>query len=239
MKTAGRNELCHCGSGKKSKRCHGDSSAAPAVARGTLLVIAPLALLAGLGVYASLKGKDEQPRRAAAAATLPAPAAPVASQPAAPPGEAAGEGAAPAGQLAARPPGPAPAGKVWSDEHGHWHDTAPSQPAVQVEMADGPGSGAVRTTGSDIRIDANALPRVPEGAGKHPRPPGPAPEGKVWSTDHGHWHDAPTIPSTLPVHLGTLNTPKDPIPQPSPAPAGKVWSAEHGHWHNAPANPPR
>ena len=22
-------------------------------------------------------------------------------------------------------------------------------------------------------------------------PPGPAPEGKVWSEEHGHWHDAP------------------------------------------------
>lgn len=21
--------------------------------------------------------------------------------------------------------------------------------------------------------------------------PGPAPEGKVWSDEHGHWHDAP------------------------------------------------
>ena len=21
-------------------------------------------------------------------------------------------------------------------------------------------------------------------------PPGPAPEGKVWSQEHGHWHDA-------------------------------------------------
>ncbi len=24
-----------------------------------------------------------------------------------------------------------------------------------------------------------------------PQPPGPAPEGKVWSPEHGHWHDAP------------------------------------------------
>lgn len=23
-----------------------------------------------------------------------------------------------------------------------------------------------------------------------PPPPGPAPQGKVWSYEHGHWHDA-------------------------------------------------
>ena len=52
-----------------------------------------------------------------------------------------------------RPEGPAPPGKVWSEEHGHWHDVA--------------GSGVAP-------------------------PPGPAPPGKVWSEEHGHWHDAPT-----------------------------------------------
>jgi hypothetical protein len=24
--------------------------------------------------------------------------------------------------------------------------------------------------------------------------PGPAPPGKVWSTEHGHWHDATPTP---------------------------------------------
>jgi len=31
----------------------------------------------------------------------------------------------------------------------------------------------------------------PDGGGSSSAPPGPAPEGKVWSAEHGHWHDAP------------------------------------------------
>ena len=45
------------------------------------------------------------------------------------------------------------------------------------------------------------------------------PAGKVWSEEHGHWHDAPVGAGLKP--LG------DPPP-------GKVWSDEHGHWHDAP-----
>ena len=50
------------------------------------------------------------------------------------------------------------------------------------------------------------------------RPPGPAPAGKVWNDEHGHWHDA-AVPA--------LGRP------PGSAPAGKVWNDEHGHWHDA------
>ncbi len=49
-------------------------------------------------------------------------------------------------------------------------------------------------------------------------PVGPAPPGKVWSAEHGHWHDVPS--PGLPRPAG-------------PAPPGKVWSEEHGHWHDA------
>jgi hypothetical protein len=51
-----------------------------------------------------------------------------------------------------------------------------------------------------------------------PRPEGPALPGKEWSEAHGHWHD--------------IGGPSDERP-PGPAPAGKVWSEEHGHWHDA------
>lgn len=44
-----------------------------------------------------------------------------------------------------------------------------------------------------------------------------APPGKVWSSEHGHWHDAPGPPRE--------------------APPGKVWSEEHGHWHDAEGAP--
>ncbi len=58
-------------------------------------------------------------------------------------------------------PGSPPPGKVWSAEHGHWHDVTPARQASQ-----------------------------PVGRPGTPQPPGPPPPGKVWSTEHGHWHDA-------------------------------------------------
>jgi len=58
-------------------------------------------------------------------------------------------------------PGSPPPGKVWSAEHGHWHDVNPSRQSSQP--VDQPGA---------------------------PQPPGAPPPGKVWSTEHGHWHDA-------------------------------------------------
>lgn len=36
--------------------------------------------------------------------------------------------AAPAPTFTPQPPGEAPPGKVWSPEHGHWHDLPPTQP---------------------------------------------------------------------------------------------------------------
>ena len=60
-----------------------------------------------------------------------------------------------------------------------------------------------------------------------PQPSGAVPPGKVWSPEHGHWHDA-----GVPGGHG-------PTPQPAGAvPAGKVWSPEHGHWHDANQSPP-
>ncbi len=62
------------------------------------------------------------------------------------------------------------------------------------------------------------------GQGSLSRPPGPAPPGKVWSPEHGHWHDARPAPATP----GQALVPRPP----GPAPPGKVWSPEHGHWHD-------
>tara|TARA_B100001750_G_scaffold87185_1_gene68796 strand:- start:171 stop:542 length:372 start_codon:yes stop_codon:yes gene_type:complete len=61
--------------------------------------------------------------------------------------------------------GSAPPGKVWSEEHGHYHDVNTNRPPI---------------------------PPMPSGAQKTlniPQPEGPVPEGKVWSREHGHWHD--------------------------------------------------
>lgn len=55
-----------------------------------------------------------------------------------------------------------------------------------------------------------------------PAPSGVAPPGKVWSPEHGHYHDAPF--TTGPVQV--------PLPQPTGAPRpGQVWSEEHQHYH--------
>jgi hypothetical protein len=87
------------------------------------------------------------------------------------------------------------------------------------------------------RSDESSSPATPppqqlqtqptQAQGRIQQPPGPAPEGKVWSPEHGHWHDAPgTTPASTPGQL----TPQPP----GPAPEGKVWVPEHGHWHDAP-----
>lgn len=56
---------------------------------------------------------------------------------------------------------------------------------------------------------------------------GVAPPGKIWSEEHGHYHDiSPSAPP--PINSQNLN-----IPQPAGAvPPGKVWSRGHGHWHD-------
>jgi hypothetical protein len=44
-----------------------------------------------------------------------------------------------------------------------------------------------------------------------PQPPGEAPPGKVWSVQHGHWHDAPGAQ--------TISAPATVIPAATPPPA--------------------
>ena len=114
------------------------------------------------------------------------------------------------GQSIPQPEGEAPQGKVWSAEHGHWHDapegiTAEQDPAQAASEAAPSVETPVQQTGGI------------------PQPEGPVPAGKVWSPEHGHWHDvAESTPPAGP-----------PYPQPEgPVPEGKIWSADHGHWHD-------
>jgi len=51
-------------------------------------------------------------------------------------------------------------------------------------------------------------------------------DGRVWSVEHGHWHNADG------TELGSTNARFFPQP-PGPVPEGMVWSTEHGHWHDA------
>ncbi len=110
----GRNDPCHCGSGKKYKHCHEKvvSAGNDWSKKGMYVVGAVLALGLGGFVYRVVAGPDD--------------------------------------------------GRVWSAEHGHWHN------ADGTELGSAPAANFV------------------------PQPPGPAPEGQVWSPEHGHWHDAVT-----------------------------------------------
>ena len=58
--------------------------------------------------------------------------------------------------------------------------------------------------------------------------------GRVWSEEHGHWHDAPAAgQSTRRFPLGESQPSLSPrAAPPGTPPPGKVWSAEHGHWHD-------
>ncbi len=63
------------------------------------------------------------------------------------------------------------------------------------------------------------------------KPSTPAPPGKVWSEEHGHWHDAPKnqnlSPGLINVPNRKINTEKNNL-----TPEGKVWDDNHGHYHN-------
>ncbi|HEU5162808.1 MAG TPA: SEC-C metal-binding domain-containing protein, partial [Thermoanaerobaculia bacterium] len=90
MSKANRNEPCPCGSGKKNKKCCG-AAETPVASRGVLLALAPLVLLAAIGIYAAFSGPAE-PQAAAAAPA----AAPLATPPPATTGQPAAAAARPA-----------------------------------------------------------------------------------------------------------------------------------------------
>jgi hypothetical protein len=165
-----RNRRCPCGSGKKFKHCCERKAGRPSLGSIVVWSLLGFVLVAGgvgavLGVFTVTEGADGGPPG---------------------PGwewhEEHGHWHQ-VGGPGTPPPGPAPPGKVWSYEHGHWHDIDDAAPA-----------GAATSSGYSPIVDvpvvapATALPRQDGGAGGAP-PPGPAPPGKVWSPEHGHWHD--------------------------------------------------
>ena len=52
------------------------------------------------------------------------------------------------------------------------------------------------------------------------KPEGKVPPGKVWSAEHGHWHDSP-ISILENKRNSSIEKHND----------GKVWNADHGHYH--------
>jgi hypothetical protein len=84
MEKIGRNDPCHCGSGKKYKNCHEKLGGSVETRKTGFIIGAVVVLLIILAIV--MITIDSQ--------------------------STATNGA----------PGPAPEGKVWSEAHGHWHD---------------------------------------------------------------------------------------------------------------------
>ena len=138
MNKQGRNDPCHCGSGKKFKVCH---------ARQTNSHFNQQWVIAGIigGIFLLFFFMDSGTSTTTVNSSIPTSEIPQVN---------AGSAAPPSGE--------APPGKVWSPEHGHWHNI-PTTPA-------------------------SAVPGVASNLAQ-PQPPGETPLGKVWSSEHGHWHD--------------------------------------------------
>jgi hypothetical protein len=84
MRKIGRNELCHCGSGKKYKNCHQKLDSHKESRNKSLIIggiIVAFIILSALGLYFRSSQNSQSAEQ-----------------------------------------GNAPQGKVWSSEHGHWHD---------------------------------------------------------------------------------------------------------------------
>lgn len=210
-----RNAPCECGSGRKAKHCCGTNS----TNKTSIFPIVALIAVGGLVIAGIFSGSDEpdsNASRSGVSTQAPVPTAPAAQ------------------------PGPAPEGKVWSAEHGHWHDASP----VQIQS----------DTPSPVQIQTNAPPSASGlTASTDARPPvdGEERNGMIWNAEHDHWHQKEGAPATpqqpsppisrhdiprVTIGGGTATQGFNPVPQPpGPVPPGKVWSTVHGHWHDAEA----
>ena len=101
-----RNETCHCGSGKKYKVCHGTTKEAT---NNVVYFIAGLAIAVFIFLFFGSSDSGSE--------SLPVSQSPILPY---------------TSRSSPKPPGDAPPGKVWSEEHGHWHD-APQQISGPVE----------------------------------------------------------------------------------------------------------
>lgn len=190
---AGRNDLCPCGSGKKMKACHPGGVAPVAKNRKILLIGLGVAAVAVIGA-ATMRGDTAAPLRTNPTRPMSSPA----RNTSAPPTQPAG-----AAKPGTAQPGPAPPGKVWSVEHGHWHDDPGAAQASGAPLNASQNQPVVLNAPQSRDV---ANPNQPARA-NIPQPSGIAPEGKVWSPEHGHYHDAP---KTQPAGSATPATPPAP-----------------------------
>lgn len=204
----GLNSPCRCGSGKKTKNCCGVKSAPVYWTKLNKILLAIL-IIAGGGAAITVLMSEDSPSTSAnltPTAGNTSQAQPIRLDLSQPSGSK---------QLKPRPPGEAPAGKVWNAEHGHWHDD-------DQTLKNSPGYNAATPSGELRQIEGPDDTYI-----ARPQPAGEVPEGKYWSSEHGHWHN---IGDTS-AHVTSTPAPKPPGPPPEP---GQFWSAEHGHWHSLP-----
>jgi len=199
-----RNQTCSCGSGKKFKNCCAARVDATQPARrsnGMYAGLAVLGLALAAGAAWKLGGSDPEPVAPAppgkfAPLVTSSNGAPVNLQPMGPGGASA------PGVLTPEPPGGTPPGKVWSAEHGHYHDVQSMNTTVSSSAP----------AGSPLGAPMAAPPAQVPGA-LIPEPAGGTPPGKVWSPEHGHYHDVESVKATVAPQPGPAPTPVD-------APAG-------------------
>ncbi|MBK6266979.1 SEC-C domain-containing protein [Marivirga sp. S37H4] len=94
MKEIGRNDLCHCGSGKKYKNCHMGRSG-EITSNKNILFISVFVVILAIAGFSIFYNSDNTPSSRNNNTNQ---------------------------SLTPPPPGEAPPGKVWSKEHGHYHD---------------------------------------------------------------------------------------------------------------------
>lgn len=146
MSNANRNEPCPCGSGEKRKHCHPKGYEATSRNRKVFLIGGGLAAVI---VASVILLRPDTP------APLPnVPAGPVTTT-------TTQSGGTP------QPPGPAPAGKVWSPEHGHWHDAPVAGAPVGIPLGSPAGTpaGTTPATSSPETAPASEAPTTTEPTG--------------------------------------------------------------------------
>ena len=74
----------------------------------------------------------------------------------------------------------------------------------------------------------SSKPYIPQNT-ENNKPDGAAPLGKVWSAEHGHWHD---VKNPHDAFTSDVKKSKDQLQRQGEAPPGKVFSPKHGHWHD-------
>ena len=139
----GRNEPCHCGSGKKYKHCHEPTKNTNNNQYAIIGIIA-VVILVIIFINSDSSSSNQN---------VPVTTSPLLNQ-----GSTSNK---------SKPGGPAPPGKVWSQEHGHWHD-APVSKSLTPKLVGEEGVNKITVP----PIDKNKTS-----------------EGKVWDEAHGHFHD--------------------------------------------------